>query len=156
MGWTTLLSFQAFSGGSGGYKILSIHPHSVLRLVPPLILFGVTQRLMAYTAKHKDAVDGCYGRDSHNQSQPTLQSYLPEHEHANAPPPPHCFPAVRVLRCITFVSSLMIVFSRLHFLRMAPAMPPIGVRPRCTRAFKTSVMEGRCHTSTIWLTAMVF
>jgi hypothetical protein len=40
--------------------------------------------------------DGCYGRNSLPQSEATPQPYIPEHGHANVPPPLNYMPEVSV------------------------------------------------------------
>ena len=45
-----------------------------------------------------------------SEASPGPQPYSPNQEHTNLPPPPHCVPAVSILRCITFVLSMTTLF----------------------------------------------
>ena len=107
---------------------------------------------MSYTVIHRDTGDGGYGQNS-LQSEATPQPYSPEHERANAPPPPHCMLTVSVRRFFVFVSSMTIFFSRPH---LPCTTPHSGMRPRCIRVFRTSVMARHCHMPTMWLAATIF
>jgi hypothetical protein len=140
-------------GDSGGYKF-SQTTHIQFSDSSPKTLWK-SRHLMADTIR-RNTGDGCYGRNSLPQPEATLQPYSPEHEHGNPPPPPRCVPEVSVFRCITFISSMTILFSRLRFPCTVPAMLPSGMSPRYTRVFRTSAMVCRCHMSMMWLAAIVF
>jgi hypothetical protein len=57
---------------------------------------------MPYIAIPRDTGGGCYGGNSLPRSEAPPRPYSPENDHANAPPPPCCVPAVSILRCIGF------------------------------------------------------
>ena len=112
---------------------------------------------MAYA--RRDTEDVFLGANQHGlppSEATTPQPYSPEHERDNPPPPPHCVPAVSISRCITFILSMIKLFSRLHLPRTAPATVPNGTRRRCTRAFRTSVMACRGHMSMVWPAVTAF
>jgi hypothetical protein len=107
---------------------------------------------MAYP--RRDTEGAFLGGNPLPPSEATPQPYSPEHERANPPSP--CVPAVSILRCITFILSMPTLFSRPHLPCTAPATTPNGAHPRCTRAFRTSVMACRCHISMVWLADTTF
>jgi hypothetical protein len=140
-------------GASGGYKFSQTARIQFLDSSQQTI--WKTQHLMTDTTR-RHTRDGPYGRSSLPVPEATLQPYSPEHEHGNVPPPPRCVPEVSVCRCIAFISSVTILFSRLHLPCTVPAMPLSGMRPRCIRVSRTSAMVCPCHMSTMWLATIVF
>ena len=135
------------SGAINSFKPLTFSPQTP----PPPQTLWETGHLMSYTPMRRDTVDKCCGGNTHPQSEAAPQTYSPEHEHehATAFPPPHCVPAVSIFRCIAFVSSLTILFSRLPIPCMVPTMPLHGM-------LVLAAWACRCHMSTIWLAAIAF
>ena len=109
---------------------------------------------MAYT--RRDTKGAFLGGNPLPPSEATPQPYSTEDERVNPPPPPHCVPAVSILRCITFILSITKLFSRPHLPCTAPAATLNGTRLRCTRASRTNVVACRCHMSMVWLAATAF
>jgi hypothetical protein len=112
---------------------------------------------MSYTRRDTEGVFfGGHPTTPSDATPHSPQPYSLENERANPPPPPCCMPAVSILRCTTFISSVMTLFSRPHLPCTAPASAPNGTLPHCTQAFRTSVMTCRGHMSMVWLAATTF
>ena len=140
--------FVSVSDGVSGDYIFFQTTHISFSDSPPL---QTPRNIMAYT--RRDTEDAFLDPLSPPESAPQPNS--PErHERANPPPP--CVPAVSILRPIAFFSSMTKLFSSLHLSFTVPATAPTGMRPRCSRAFRTSVMACRCHAPMVWHAAMAF